>query len=139
MRRYILCGWRRLRQFLRCIQAAGQLKQARSLDRRPCKNHYQISTRTMTVKKTGHESDQISKEPGPNSGESDAGHVGRFPDFFDSEQPTYNGHEIAQECSLDAAKIVEVHRRIESGEYTVNTRRIAGKLFELESQLRILD
>ena len=75
----------------------------------------------MTVNKTGHKSDQTSKESSPNSGKSDA------------------EHEIAQEFSLDPAKIVEVHRRIESGEYTVNTRRIAGKLFDLESQLRILD
>ena len=75
----------------------------------------------MAVKKTGHESDRISKGSSPSSGKSDA------------------GHEIAQECSLDPAKIVEVHRRIESGEYAVNTRRVAGKLFELESQLRILD
>jgi len=75
----------------------------------------------MAVKKTGHESDRISKGSSPNPGKSDA------------------GHEIAQECSLDPAKIVEVHRRLESGEYTVNTRRIAGKLFELESQLHILD
>ena len=75
----------------------------------------------MSVNKTGHESDQTSKESSPHSGKSDA------------------EHEIAQECSIDPAKIVEVHRRIESGEYTVNTRRIAGKLFDLESQLRILD
>ena len=75
----------------------------------------------MTVNKTGHKSDQTSKESSPSSGKSDA------------------EHEIAQECILDPAKIVEVHRRIESGEYTVNTRRIAGKLFDLESQLRILD
>ena len=75
----------------------------------------------MSVNKTGHESDQTSKESSPISGKSDA------------------EHEIAQECSIDPAKIVEVHRRIESGEYTVNTRRIAGKLFDLESQLRILD
>ena len=75
----------------------------------------------MTVIKQGHESDHTSKESSPNSGKSDT------------------GHEIAQECSLDPAKIVEVHRRIGSGEYTVNTRRIACKLFDLESQLRILD
>ena len=75
----------------------------------------------MAVKKTGHESDQGSKGPSPNPGKSDA------------------GHEFAQECCLVSAKIVEVHRRIEAGEYTVNSRRIAGKLFELESQLRILD
>jgi anti-sigma28 factor (negative regulator of flagellin synthesis) len=93
----------------------------------------------MTVKKTGHESDQISKETSPKSAKSDAGHFGRFTDFFDSDQITDTGHEIAQECSLDAAKIVEVHRRIESREYTVNTRRVADKLFELESRLRILD
>ena len=75
----------------------------------------------MSVNKTGHESDQTSKESSPNSGKSDA------------------EHEIAQECSIDPAKIVEVHRRIESGEYTVNALRLAGKLFDLESQLRILD
>ena len=75
----------------------------------------------MAVKEKGHESDRVSKRSSANSGKSDA------------------EHEIAEECSLDPAKIVEVHRRIESGEYTVNTRRIAGKLFELESQLRILD
>ena len=75
----------------------------------------------MTVKKTGHESDQTSKESNPNSGKSDA------------------EHEIEQACSLDPAKIVEVHRRIESGEYTVNSRRVADKLFELELRLRILD
>ena len=75
----------------------------------------------MAVKKTGHESDRRSKGPSPNSGKSDA------------------GHEIVQEWSLDPAKIVEVHRRIEAGEYTINSRRIAGKLFELESQLHILD
>ena len=75
----------------------------------------------MTVKKTGHQLDRVSKGSSPNSGKSDT------------------EHEIAQECSLDPAKIVEVHRRIESGEYSVNNRRIAGKLFELESQLRILD
>ena len=75
----------------------------------------------MAVKKSGHESDRVSEGPNPPSWKSDA------------------GHEIAQEWSLDPAKIVEVHRRIESGEYTVNSRRIAGKLFELESQLRILD
>ena len=75
----------------------------------------------MAVKKTGHQSDRVKKGPSPNSGKSDP------------------GHEIAQEWSLDPAKIVEVHRRIEAGEYTVNSRRIAGKLFELESQLRILD
>ena len=75
----------------------------------------------MTVNKTGHKPDQTSKESSPNSGKSDA------------------EHEIAQECILDPAKIVEVHRRIESGEYTVNSRLIAGKLFELESQLRVLD
>lgn len=73
------------------------------------------------MKKTGQESDRVSKGPSPNSGKSDS------------------GHEIAQEWSLDPAKIVEVHRRIEAGEYTVNSRRIAGKLFELESQLRVLD
>ena len=73
------------------------------------------------MKKTGKESDRVSKGPSPNSGKSDS------------------GHEIAQEWSLDPAKIVEVHRRIEAGEYTVNSRRIAGKLFELESQLRVLD
>lgn len=73
------------------------------------------------MKKTGHESDRVCKGPSPNSGKSDA------------------GHEIAPEWSLDPAKIVEVHRRIEAGEYTVNSRRIAGKLFELESQLRIMD
>ncbi|MBQ86279.1 MAG: hypothetical protein CMQ16_07725 [Gammaproteobacteria bacterium] len=120
MRRYILSG--RRRQRLSCIQAAaGQLKQASSLDWDPCEKYYQISTRTMTVNKTGHEPDQTSKESGPNLGKSDA------------------EHKIAQECSLDPAKIVEVHRRIESGEYTVNARRIAGKLFDLESQLCILD
>ena len=75
----------------------------------------------MAVKKTRHESERGSKGPSPNSGKSDA------------------GHEIAHEWNLDPAKIVEVHRRIEAGEYTVNSRRIAGKLFELESQLRILD
>ena len=74
----------------------------------------------MAVKK-GHESDRVRKGPSPNSGKSDS------------------GHEIAQEWSLDPAKIVEVHRRIEAGEYTVHSRRIAGKLFELESQLRVLD
>ena len=73
------------------------------------------------MKKIGQESDRVSKGPSPNSGKSDS------------------GHEIAQEWSLDPAKIVEVHRRIEAGEYTVNSRRIAGKLFELESQLRVLD
>ena len=73
------------------------------------------------MKKTRHESERGSKGPSPNSGKSDA------------------GHEIAHEWNLDPAKIVEVHRRIEAGEYTVNSRRIAGKLFELESQLRILD
>jgi len=73
------------------------------------------------VKKTGHKLDRVSKGPSPNSGKSDV------------------EHEIAQEWSLDPAKIVEVHRRIEAGEYTVNSPRIAGKLFELESQLRILD
>ena len=93
----------------------------------------------MTVKKTGHELDQIREGSSPNSGKRDAKRFGRFPDFFDSGHITDIGHEIAQEGSLDAAKIVEVHRRIESGEYTVNTRRIAGKLFDLESQLRILD
>ena len=75
----------------------------------------------MAVKKKGHESDRVTKGSSPNSRTNDA------------------GHEIAQECSLDPAKIVEVHRRIESGEYTVNSRLIAGKLFELESQLRVLD
>ena len=75
----------------------------------------------MAVKRTGHQSDRVSKGSSANSGKSDA------------------EHEIAQECSLDPAKIVEVHRRIESGEYMVNPRRIADKLFELESQLRILD
>lgn len=75
----------------------------------------------MAVKKTGHESDRVSKGTSPNSRKSDA------------------GHEIEQEWSLDPAKIVEVHRRIESGAYTVNSRRIAGKLFKLESQLRTLD
>ena len=73
------------------------------------------------MKKTRHESERGSKGPSPNSGKSDA------------------GHEIAHEWNLDPAKIVEVHRRIEAGEYTVNSRRIAGKLFELESQLRNLD
>ena len=75
----------------------------------------------MAVKKTGHKSDQASKGSSPNSKNSAA------------------GHETAQEYSLDPAKIVEVHRRIESEEYTINPWRIAGKLFELESQLRILD
>ena len=75
----------------------------------------------MAVKKTGHELDRVSKGTSPNSRKNDA------------------GHEIAKEWSLDPAKIVEVHRRIESGEYTVNSRRIAGKLFKLESQLRTLD
>ena len=75
----------------------------------------------MTVIKQGHKSDQTRKKSSPNSGKS------------------HTGHEIAQGCCLDPAKVVEVHRRIESGEYTVNTRRVAGKLFELESQLRILD
>ena len=75
----------------------------------------------MAVKKTGQKSDRACKGPSPNSGKSDA------------------EHEIAQEWSLDPAKIVEVHRRIEAGEYTVNSQRTAGKLFELESQLRILE
>ena len=75
----------------------------------------------MTVNKTGHESDQSSKESSPNS------------------EKSYAEREIAKEYSFDPAKMVEVHRRIGSGEYTVNTRRIACKLFDLESQLRILD
>ena len=75
----------------------------------------------MAVKKIGHKSDQASEGSSPKTSKSDA------------------GHETAQEFSLDPAKIVELHRRIESEEYTINTRRIAGKLFELESQLRILD
>ena len=83
--------------------------------------HHQINTRAMAVKKIGHQSDRVSKGSSPNSGKSDA------------------EHEIEKECSLDPAKIVEVHRRIGSREYTVNSRRVADKLFELESRLRILD
>jgi len=77
--------------------------------------------RAIAVKKKGHDSDRVTKGSSPNSRKNDA------------------GHEIAQECSFDPAKIVEVHRRIESGEYTANSQRIVGKLFEFESQLRILD
>ena len=93
----------------------------------------------MTGKKTGHESDQINEGSSPNSGKSEAKRLGRFPEISDTDHVTDIGHEIAQECSLDAAKIVEVHRRIDSGEYTVKIRRVADKLFELESQLRVLD
>ena len=99
-----------------------------------------VSIRAMTVKKTGTESNNHQKTS-PRARQYDAKH----PDQLSYSSDLYGSsladvrHKIEQECSIDSAKIVEVNRRIVSGEYNVSGHRIVEKLFDLELQLRIMD
>ena len=112
MRRYILDGWHRQA----CPESGSKPDSSagRSLAR-PCENT-QINTRTMTVKKQVTNQTK-SRESSLSSGKSDAEHdrTGMY---------------------LILRKLL---RCIAELNHTVNARRIAGKLFDLESQLRILD
>ncbi|MBK51586.1 MAG: hypothetical protein CMQ45_04295 [Gammaproteobacteria bacterium] len=94
----------------------------------------------MTVKKTGTET-HIIKETTPSSRQYEEGHFGQLSDSFDldSESLMDVWPRAEQEFSIDSAKIVEVNRRIVSGEYSVSVRRVAEKLLDLESQLRVMD
>ena len=92
------------------------------------------------MKKTGTET-HIIKETTPSSGQYEAEHFGQLSNSFDldSESLMDSWPRAEQEFSLDSAKIVEVNRRIVSGEYSVSVRRVAEKLLDLESQLRVMD
>ena len=106
----------------------------------PSDLHLPVSIRAITVKKTGTESKNRQKTR-PRAEQCDAKLPDQLPDSSDLDGRSLAEvrHKIEQECSIDPAKIVEVNRRIVSGEYDVSGRRIVDKLFDLELQLCIMD
>ena len=92
------------------------------------------------MKKTG-TGTHIIKKTTPSSGQHEAEHFGQLSGSFDLDSDSLIDvrPRAEQEFSLDFAKIVEVNRRIVSGEYSVSVRRVAEKLLDLESQLRVMD
>ena len=92
------------------------------------------------MKKTGTESKNRQKTR-PRAGQCDAKHPDQLSDSSDLDGRSLAEvrHKIEQECSIDPAKIVEVNRRIVSGEYDVSGRRIVEKLFDFELQLCVVD